>query len=173
MIDRFYNDLESLGLKNPVTSIHKATGFNKGTVSMYLNRKDEPSENFIKAFYNKFGESLKNANHKPLQTNGGVLPDNKDQVIFLLAQANERLLKDVEANSKILGELREMVEDNFALLSSVRLAVARILLNQEKGSLRVLSKRELADLLLIAGKLDKAAADVLNEKAETDSKNSK
>lgn len=91
MIDKFYSDLEALGLKNPVTSIHKATGFNKGTVSMYLNRKDEPSENFIKAFYNKFGESLGNANHKPQEAQHA--PDYRDEIITLLKEklnSNER-----------------------------------------------------------------------------------
>ncbi len=58
-IDQFYIDVDLLRLKHPGSAISAATGFSKGTVSMYLNKKDEPSENFIKAFYEKFGESLK------------------------------------------------------------------------------------------------------------------
>lgn len=58
-IDKFYDDLESLGLKRPVSEVSKATGFGKGQVSIYLNKKDEPSENFIKAFYKSFEKSLK------------------------------------------------------------------------------------------------------------------
>lgn len=58
-IDQFYRDVKKLDLKFPGSAISKATGFSKGQVSTYLNKHDEPSENFINAFYEKFGESLK------------------------------------------------------------------------------------------------------------------
>lgn len=60
MIDKFYNDVESLGLKFPVAAISEQTGFSKGNVSVYLSRKKQPSESFLKKFYAVFGKSFKN-----------------------------------------------------------------------------------------------------------------
>lgn len=58
LIDKFYEDVESLGLKFPVAAIQKETGFGKGTVSQYLNKKLEPSENFLTSFYKAFQKRL-------------------------------------------------------------------------------------------------------------------
>lgn len=58
-IDQFFIDLAALGLKRPVAVVSEKTGFSKGTVSEYLNRKKSPSENFIKKFYNEFEISSK------------------------------------------------------------------------------------------------------------------
>lgn len=124
MIDKFYSDLEALGLKNPVTSIHKATGFNKGTVSMYLNRKDEPSENFIKAFYNKFGESLGNANHRPQEAQHA--PDYRDEIISLLKE---------RSNSEARKTLQYLQVNN-ALLKTVVQALAKIQASLDKRKLK-------------------------------------
>lgn len=57
-IDQFYLDVDSLKLKFPNKAISEATGFGKGQVSIYLNKEDEPSENFIDTFYKKFQERL-------------------------------------------------------------------------------------------------------------------
>lgn len=59
-IDQFYLDVESLELKFANKAISEATGFSKGQVSIYLNKEDEPSENFIDAFYREFEKSLEN-----------------------------------------------------------------------------------------------------------------
>lgn len=53
-VDKFYKDLEKLGLKKPVATISRETGFGKSTISQYLNKKKEPSENFLDLFYEKF-----------------------------------------------------------------------------------------------------------------------
>jgi transcriptional regulator with XRE-family HTH domain len=53
-IDKFYKDVESLGLKRPIAAIAEKTGVNKGNVSLYLSKKKMPSENFIKKFYESF-----------------------------------------------------------------------------------------------------------------------
>lgn len=53
-IDKFYRDVEALGLKYPVAEIHKKTGVSKGQVSQVLNKKLAPSEQLI----NKFNESF-------------------------------------------------------------------------------------------------------------------
>lgn len=54
-IDSFYKDVDDLKLKFPVAAISKATGESKGNVSRYLNKRDEPSEAFLKKFYDSFG----------------------------------------------------------------------------------------------------------------------
>lgn len=53
-IEDFYRHVESMGFRFPVAAISKATGLSKGNVSEYLNRKKEPSENFINAVYNRY-----------------------------------------------------------------------------------------------------------------------
>ncbi len=58
-IDQFYKDVEALKLKTPNASISAETKTSKGTVSLYLNKGDDPSENFLKKFYKAFGDSLK------------------------------------------------------------------------------------------------------------------
>lgn len=58
-IIKFYEDVRLLDLKFPVSSISKKTGFGKSQVSVYLSKSDEPSENFVKKFYEVFDESLK------------------------------------------------------------------------------------------------------------------
>ncbi len=63
-IERFYKDLEGLDLKFPVAAIAKATGHSKANVSKYLSRKLEPSEAFLKAFYDKVQISSKNVSHE-------------------------------------------------------------------------------------------------------------
>lgn len=59
IIDKFYADVESLGLKFPVAAIAGRTGFSKGNVSVYLSRKKDPSESFLKKFYAVYKESFK------------------------------------------------------------------------------------------------------------------
>jgi hypothetical protein len=60
-IEQFYEDVKILNLNKPLTTIVRQTGFNKGSVSSYLNRKETPSQNFLQAFYKKFGKSLDDA----------------------------------------------------------------------------------------------------------------
>src|SRR6187401_3290742 len=60
-IEQFYIDVEALGLKFPVAAIAKATEESKGNVSRYLSRKLEPSEPFLKRFYDSFKIVPRNA----------------------------------------------------------------------------------------------------------------
>ena len=43
-IERFYKDVEALGLRFPNKTLAEATGFSKGNVSEYLGRKKVPSK---------------------------------------------------------------------------------------------------------------------------------
>lgn len=97
LIEKFYNDVEMLGLKFPIASIAKATGFSKGTVSTYLSRNDEPSENFLKAFYKAFEKSLK------------IVPSGDDRYTRLL-EDNDRFFKDiVKTNLVKVGYMQESI----------------------------------------------------------------
>ncbi len=51
---KFLKDVSKLELRFPVAEIARKTGFSKGNVSEYLDGKKEPSENFLKKFYEKF-----------------------------------------------------------------------------------------------------------------------
>lgn len=55
-IEKFYQYLARLRLKKANATIAKATGYSPGNVSEYLNKKKEPSEAFIKKFYEAFPE---------------------------------------------------------------------------------------------------------------------
>ena len=53
-ISKFYEDLGTLGLKFPGKEISKKLGISKGYVSDILNKKKEPSEDFLNDFYKMF-----------------------------------------------------------------------------------------------------------------------
>jgi hypothetical protein len=60
-------DVDSLGLRFPLSTISERTGFPKGTVSLRLNGKIPLSQSFIDSFYTVFKEDLKiAASHKPI-----------------------------------------------------------------------------------------------------------
>jgi hypothetical protein len=50
---KFIEDVGRLQLKFPVASVAKVTGESKGNVSNFLNKKKEPSDNFLRTFYEK------------------------------------------------------------------------------------------------------------------------
>lgn len=117
-VSKFYEDLKSLGLKQPVAAISKATGYSKGNVSMYLSRKDEPSENFIKAFYKEFGESFKKVPH-------GTLPEAApavDIVLNGLENADNptllRILDNLSAAHREISESNNKLSDNQKMILS-------------------------------------------------------
>lgn len=113
----------------------------------------------LKAF---FGEEIHNGLEKP--TEAQISPDSgyMRKYIDMLERENARLISQLEASLKMWGELKDIVSENFALLSSLRYAAALILLNQRKGLIRDLSRKEVSDLVVIAGMLDKVVADALN-----------
>lgn len=72
-IERFYQDIQGLDVKYPVSAISAATGETKGNVSKYLNRKMTPSESFLNRFYMKFGKVVQqNAPTKPQEAQNGA-----------------------------------------------------------------------------------------------------
>jgi DNA-binding transcriptional regulator GbsR (MarR family) len=102
-IERFYDYIDSLGLRFPVADLAKATGYSKGNVSEYLKSRDA-SDNFMKAVYKAFPKGSEKvleemttySNIPPFQTKGGISEQDKD-----------RLLQEKDARIK---ELKELVE---------------------------------------------------------------
>lgn len=109
-IEQFYKDVESLSLRHPVKAIHEATKYNKGTVSLYLNRKDEPSENFLKAFYNKFGESLKNGTVRPTDAQHGTKSQNQGlDLIEKVSRLDDDQLRIMATLKVLISEIAPLI----------------------------------------------------------------
>lgn len=128
-IERFYKDVDSLGLKFPVAAITKATGYVKGNVSDYLSKKKEPSENFIHAFYKAFEGSIK----VPRETNGDLSS--------LIRNLTEAGIKHEAAINILVISLAEMIAQQTGkgigfvsseLQKAISLESDRLLIEREK-----------------------------------------
>lgn len=108
-IELFYRQVDELGLKFPVAAIAKATGFSKGTVSDILQRKKEPSENFIKRFSEKFSRS---STEKQDSTNIATLLQTQNALIQQLAAFSQ-------TQNKILVELKDGIQDKVNKIETV------------------------------------------------------
>lgn len=126
-IEKFYQDVEGLGLKFPVAAIAEKTGEPKGNVSRYLARKIDPSESFITRFYKSFKivprETLTKPPVTPIQPQGGQ--DYRDEVIALL---KEKINSD--------GRLFAYAQTNQALLKTVVQTLAKIQSKVDKRKLQ-------------------------------------
>jgi hypothetical protein len=101
IIDKFYKDVESLNIKKKGAVITKATGFSKSNVSEYINKVKEPSENFIIAFYENFGDLLSKSSTEVLNGQREEVPP--------ISQVNE---DPVEYDRTLpLGEFKITVND--------------------------------------------------------------
>lgn len=115
-IDRFYKDVDDLGLKFPVAAISKATGFVKGNVSDYLNKKKEPSENFLNSFYEAFKDSI----NVPRVTNGredylsGKNLENFSEAHRQLATAIARALPETRQDQVLAPKLAEWIQEFYS-----------------------------------------------------------
>lgn len=127
---RFYEYVDSLGLKFPVAAISKATGFSKGNVSQYLKKTISPSENFMNAVYEKFpisvknvprGSHIKTSKEKGQQSDGDsaariddILACNKALADAALEQAKKDVIREEKE--------RDMVKTNLELLRMIKTA---------------------------------------------------
>jgi transcriptional regulator with XRE-family HTH domain len=110
-IEKFYKDVEALGLKFPVAEIARKTGQGKGNVSRYLSRKLEPSETFLDAFYNAFKTSYKNV---PREIQPPVRQE-KESGLDALIQSN----KDLAESNKVLAKSHERLVEILAATAGV------------------------------------------------------
>ena len=103
-IDRFYKDLERLGLKRPVAVITERTGLSKGNVSSYLNKKLPPSEAFINKFYDSFRKELEEAGRGSVNftvDRDQLIGELQKDVIKLEARVNVLLITLADIVSKV------------------------------------------------------------------------
>lgn len=127
-IERFYEDLKLLELRMAGASIVKATKESKGNVSAYINRKREPSENFLKRFYESFGKEItkkrgeieqienpKQEKNQPLDMAG--LSITVQEHINVLIQARDFAQRMAEVESR---EIKKMIEEQKLSLAEQR-----------------------------------------------------
>lgn len=164
-IERFRLDVKSLGLKFPGATIAKQTKYSKGQVSAYLNGED-PSENFLKAFYEKFGESLKKVqvgknNDPAADPLSQALPmgDLKLTVADYIKKIEEGTRKVEEHNRVLqqiltdkLGKIEEYSGLSLVYASNASLRVGA-LSDVALESLARLEKKPIGSLMREAGKL--------------------
>jgi hypothetical protein len=113
-IDAFYTHVESLNLKFPVAELARATGQSKGTVSGYLTRKKEPSENFIKAVYAKFP---KGATKDAVSSTNGSVPAGAMATLGSIAESNKVL---ASANKTLADAHYLLAKNNDELISMLK-----------------------------------------------------
>lgn len=103
-IERFYKDVDKLGLKRPVAVITERTGLSKGNVSSYLSKKMPPSEAFINKFYDSFKKELEEANTGGIQFNvdrDQLIAELQKDVLKLEARVNVLLITLADIVSKV------------------------------------------------------------------------
>lgn len=114
-IERFYDHIDSLGLRFPVADLAKATGYSKGNVSEYLKSRDA-SDNFMKAVYKAFPIGSENvsrdtkmttySNIPPFQTKTGG-SDEKDRLLQEKDQRIKELKEYIEFLKTVIQQPKE------------------------------------------------------------------
>lgn len=95
---KFYEDVEKLGFISPVSDISKKTGYAKGNISSYLNKKLEPSEQFLKKFYDSFRKELEEIE---VETPENTLPNHPTD------------MQHIPNNIKLIRELYNETQEEF------------------------------------------------------------
>lgn len=124
-ISKFYEDLERLDLKFPGKEIANKLNISKGYVSDVINKKKEPSEEFLNDFYKYFPIQFSNSS-QPDSEQGFLLQIGplkvtlKDYVDLLKEQTKkaeeekDRLLNIIENNLTKLLEVSLSLSSNLA-----------------------------------------------------------
>lgn len=114
-ISKFYEYVDALGLKFPVAEIATRTGYSKGNISEVLSKSKEPSENFIKKFYEKFPKGAKDISQESIyslvESNRSLVESNK-----ILAKNTEELILLLKFTANDPGQIPINVEAKFSLL---------------------------------------------------------
>lgn len=135
-IEKFYADLQALGLKRPIAEVSKATGYSKGNVSEWISRKKEPSLNFIEKFYKEF---YKTSNIIDL-VKSDPLPGTvtlKDHI---------ELLKQWRADAE--SKYQDAVKEKQGLIEALKIIGANLKQGQQEIKEQILdSGKTLADLM--------------------------
>jgi len=100
-IQDFYEHITELGLKFPVAAISTATGYSKGQVSEILNLKQDPTENFLKMFYEKFPKS---SNELELKR-AAIELSRIDRLIAIMESHAESIARLSKANESLAAKV--------------------------------------------------------------------
>lgn len=95
-------------MRFPVAEISKVTGYSRGNVSDYLNRKKDPSERFITMFYNWYQNVPREATGSPnfeLQDSGDNIPYSKKR-LQIKNNSGNRGIPIYEAAPVTLGNIQ-------------------------------------------------------------------
>lgn len=111
-IKKFYEDVERLGLKFPVAEIARKTAESKANVSRILNRGIEPSESFLKRFYESFKIDTISDESNNLNL------DNLAEALAIIKQQNEYLQRLIDVSLAELG--RELKNGQSRLGAEIR-----------------------------------------------------
>lgn len=128
IIERFYRDVDSLGLKFPVATIAEATGTSKGNVSKYLSKKIAPSEAFINAFYDKVYKSSRQVSKETIEQPEAQEKNDVDTTRLLIAtlQDHNKTLKDqLHLQSSLSALLAELKSNRELLVTLINGTTAR------------------------------------------------
>jgi hypothetical protein len=107
IIEKFYKDVEALGLEHPVAAIEAKTGVSKGQISKVLTRKLKPSQGLIDKFYQSF--KIVSSGNK----NGDDNSRSLAEALEIIKQQNVFLQRLIETN---LAELSTDVNNNAAAI---------------------------------------------------------
>ena len=83
-IEVFFNDLNRLGLKFPVASLSESLDYSMGTVSRIL-KSGQPSEKFVKKFYEVFRKQLNELPSRPMSSSVQVPGDEASLLDLVVA----------------------------------------------------------------------------------------
>jgi transcriptional regulator with XRE-family HTH domain len=128
LINKFYKDLELLDLRNPVSVISTRMGVSKGNVSNYLNKKLEPSIQFIEKFYEVFKGDLKKVvgmeTEKaqavtPAPLNTDTPPDNMVPLSTLYQMLKEHYDDMKATKTQMLANNAALTNTNTVLVNTV------------------------------------------------------
>lgn len=111
IIEKFYKDVEALGLEHPVAALEGKTGVSKGQISKVLSKKLKPSQTLIDKFYESFNlVSYEKSNEGKANTLTEALEIIKQQNAFLQRMVESSLAAlstDVNNNAAaIRAEIR-------------------------------------------------------------------
>jgi transcriptional regulator with XRE-family HTH domain len=117
-IEEFYTAINSLNIKFPGKVVAEKTGYSRGTVSDYMNRKLPPSEEFMTAFYEAFPESKKVRKETvaeeppaPYEAKSGSLTDQlMEAMVTLMKTQNQILLENKQVYLEKVNSISIRIE---------------------------------------------------------------
>lgn len=141
-IDAFYEDVEAIGLKFPVAAIAASTGESKGNVSKILGRKLDPSESFLKRFYDKFPKSSLNVSRETAANEPNQEYHNlKDELIASLKRENAMLREKNSSSKGIIDRIESIAAMQIMTMEALALIAQSSLKKDAYSKIVEMSKR--------------------------------